>query len=105
MWETDVYIFLLENDSLSRADVSVLVYADSRGGVAVMDDGRDVATVEGIETRGTEYLVLLLVKQSVIGSERGREIVDAMLDAGWYRASGTYSRIVRFAIFRARPTD
>ena len=94
--ETDIYKRLLENDSLSRADVSVLACADSRDGVAVMDEtyGRDVATVEGIETRGTGYLVLLLVKRGVIEPETARDIIDAMLDVGWYCAPAVYAKIV-----------
>ena len=49
MWETDGYEYLLETDSRSRTDVSVLSCADSRGGVAVMDEtyGRDVTWVDG----------------------------------------------------------
>ena len=95
--ETAVYKRLLENDRLSEADVSVLSCADSRGGVAVMDEtyGRDVASTEGIETRGTAYLVLLLVKRDVLDSERARETIDAMLEAGWYCAPDTYAKIVR----------
>jgi len=96
VWETDIYNRLLENDGLGRADVSVLACADRRGGVAVIDEtyGRDTATVEGIETRGTAYLVLLLVKRGVIGPERGRDVIDAMLDVGWYCAPAVYAKIV-----------
>lgn len=94
--ETDIYNRLLENDSLSRADVSVLACADRRGGVAVMDEtyGRDVAAVEGIETRGTAYLVVLLLKQGVVDPERARDIIDSVLDAGWYCAPDVYAKIV-----------
>jgi predicted nucleic acid-binding protein len=88
---------LLENENLSDADVSVLAYADSRDGVAVMDEtyGRDVAATEGVETRGTAFLVLLLVKDGVIDAEAGREIVDAMLEAGWYCAPDMYAKVVQ----------
>ena len=93
---SDNYKRLLENDSLSRADVVILDCADRRDGVAVMDEayGRDVASVEGIETRGTAYLVLLLFKSDVIGPERARGVIDGMVDAGWYCSTATYSNIV-----------
>ena len=97
MWETDGYEYLLETDSRSRADVSVPSCADSRGGVAVMDEtyGRDVTSTEGIETRGTAYLVLSSAKRGVVDPERAREITDAMVDTGWCCAPDTYAKIVR----------
>lgn len=95
--KTDIYKRLLENDRLSEADVSVLSCAKRRDVVAVMNEtyGRDVAATENIETRGTAFLVLLLVKQGVIDSETARETIDAMLDAGWYCAPDVYAKIVR----------
>lgn len=95
--ETETYARLLENDSLSRADASVLACADRRGGVAVMDEsyGRDVAAVEDIETRGTAYLVVSLLKEGVIDPGRAREIIDATVDAGWYCAPDVYAKVVQ----------
>jgi predicted nucleic acid-binding protein len=57
--------------------------------------GRDVAATEGIETRGTAYLVLLLRKEGVIGLETARETIDAILEAGWYCAPDTYAKVLR----------
>lgn len=95
--ETDRHKRLRENDSLSAADVSVLACADSRDGVAVMDEtyGRDVAATEGIETHGTTYLVLLLAKEGVIDPETARGTIDAMLEAGWYCAPDAYAKMLR----------
>lgn len=94
--ETNTYKRLLENNRLSEADVSVLSCAKRRDAVAVMDEtyGRDVAATEGIETRGTAFLVLLLAKQGVIDPETAREAIDAMLDAGWYCAPDVYAKIL-----------
>ena len=49
---------LVQNTTLSPADVAVLLLADEADGTAVMDErhGRNIADVEGIETRGTAYL-------------------------------------------------
>lgn len=94
--ETDFYRRLAKNDNLSQADVSVLAYAKNRGTVAVVDEtyGRDVASTEGVETRGTAYLVLLLAKRDVIESETARETIDTMMNAGWYCAPDVYASII-----------
>ncbi len=49
-----------------------------------MDDayGRDIAAVEAIETRGTAYLVLSLVRDGELEADDARETLEAMLDAG-----------------------
>ena len=86
--ESPLFERLRENDNLSDADVSVLACADSHDGVAVMDETycRGVAVTEEVEMRGTAFLVLSFVRDGVIEAEEGREIVDAMLDSGWYCA-------------------
>jgi predicted nucleic acid-binding protein len=53
------------------------------------------AEAEGIETRGTAYLVLSAVKRGRLSPEAGRETIDAMIDHGWYVAPDLYARIVR----------
>jgi len=57
--------------------------------------GRDVASTEGIDTRGTAYLVLLLVKRGALDPEAAREVIDAMLEAGWYCAPDVYAGVLR----------
>ena len=57
--------------------------------------GRDVAATDGIDTRGTAYLVLLLVKRGVLDPETARETIDAMLEAGWYCAPDVYAGVLR----------
>jgi predicted nucleic acid-binding protein len=94
--ETALAARLLGNDSLSDANVAVLACAADRDAVAVVDEtyGRDVAATEGISTRGTAYLVLSQVSQGPIDVSGGREIIDAMIDEGWYCAPDVYTRIV-----------
>gem|GEM_PF-6920756 len=57
----------------------------SHDAIAVMDEsaGRSAAEVEGIETQGTAYLVLSAVKRGAMAPERGRETIDAMVDASF----------------------
>lgn len=88
---------LARHPGLSDADVAVLACADARDAVAVVDEmvGRSVAEVEGIETRGTAYLVLSAVKEGAITPEAGRETIDAMVDRGWYLAPDLYAKVVR----------
>jgi predicted nucleic acid-binding protein len=93
---TDTFDRLRENPNLSDADAAVLACAAERGATAVMDEayGRDVAAVEGIETRGTAYLLLLLVKRGEITAEEARQTLDEMLDAGWYCSPDLYATLV-----------
>jgi predicted nucleic acid-binding protein len=88
---------LVENTSLSSADVAVLLLADDTNGTAVMDEqhGREVADVEGIETRGTAYLLLSLVKRGDLPAEEARDTIDEMLDAGWHCSPNLYAEIIR----------
>ena len=88
---------LVRHSGLSDADVAVLACADARDAVAVMDKavGRSAATVEGVETRGTAYVVLSAVKGGALSAEAGRDTIDAMVERGWYVAPDLYAAIVR----------
>ncbi|MFB6150506.1 MAG: DUF3368 domain-containing protein [Haloarculaceae archaeon] len=94
---TEPFQRLEANDDLSPADAAVLAKAGSRNGIAVMDEqyGRDVAAAEGIETRGTAYLVLRSLQRGVITADEARETIDAMVDAGWYCAPDLYAKLLR----------
>ena len=85
------------NPKLSDADVAVLACADTHDGVAVMDEtyGRDVASTEGITTRGTAYLVLSLASQNAISVEKARTVIDEMVEEGWYCSPSMYAKIVQ----------
>ena len=85
------------NPKLSDADVAVLACAYTHDGVAVMDEtyGRDVASTEGITTRGTAYLVLYLASQNVISADDARTVIDRMVEEGWYCSPNMYAKIVQ----------
>jgi predicted nucleic acid-binding protein len=85
------------NPNLSDADVAILACAFAHDGVAVMDEtyGRDVASTEGITTRGTAYLVLYLASQNVINVEKARTVIDTMVEKGWYCSPSMYAKIVQ----------
>lgn len=94
---TDLFERAVRNPNLSRADAEVLALADSVGGVAVMDEsyGREVAESEKIEHRGTIYLVIELVKEDAIDPDEARDIVDEMINEGWYCSTDLYARILK----------
>jgi predicted nucleic acid-binding protein len=89
--------FLNENDNLSQADVQVLKLADEENAVAIMDEtyGRKVAEVENIETKGTAFIVLKLLKKGYISEQRAEEIIDDMVEAGWYCSTDLYKEIMK----------
>jgi len=87
---------LAGHPGLSEADVDVLVCADRREAVAIMDEaaGRSTAMVEGIETRGTAFLILTAVKEGKINTAAGRKIIDGTIEAGWYLAPHFYTKVI-----------
>lgn len=95
--ETQLRTRLRQNPNLSPADIAVLACADTRDAIAVMDEaaGRTAAEVEGIETKGTAYLVLLCAKEGNISISEARDTIDTMIDAGWYCAPDLYARLVQ----------
>jgi predicted nucleic acid-binding protein len=82
---------------LSDADAAVLDLAVAEDATAVMDEsaGRTVAAVEGIETRGTAFVVLSLLREDAITADTAHETLVEMLDAGWYCSPDLYARIRR----------
>jgi len=68
----------------------------ARDAVAVMDEaaGRSAAEVEGVETRGTAYVVLAAVRDGTLSTAKGRDAVDAIIDHGWHVAPDVYTKIV-----------
>lgn len=95
--ESDLVDRLRENPNLSEADVSVIALAAENDGIAILDEryGRATAETEGVETRGTIWIVLSLVRDGELSADEAREIVDGMIEAGWYCSTDLYSRIVR----------
>jgi len=95
--ESELVRRLEGNPNISDADASVIALAAENDGIAILDEryGRTTAETEGVETRGTVWIVLLLVRDGELSAEEAREIVDEMVEAGWYCSTDLYSRIVR----------
>jgi len=95
--ETDVYRKLMKNKKLSTADVEVLALAKVADGVAIVDEdyARMVTEVEDIKCGGTIYLIFSLLEGGVITKREAREIVDGIIEKGWFCSTYLYARILR----------
>ena len=95
--ETDIYRVLKKNKKLSTADVEVLALAKVEDGVAIVDEdyARLVAEVEDINCGGMIYLIFLLIKGCVITKREAREIVEGIIEKGWFCSTELYARILR----------
>lgn len=94
--DNETYERLSDAPGLSDADAGVLALEDEEDATAVMDEkrGRSVADAEGIEVRGTAYLLLTAVKEGEITADEGREALDSMVESGWYCSTSFYAEIV-----------
>lgn len=95
--ESSLVTRLQQHPQLSDADIAVLACADAHDSVAVMDEthGRTVAEVEGIDTRGTAYIVLLCAKMGELTVSDARDTIDSLVAEGWYCSPDLYTKIVR----------
>lgn len=95
--ESDLFGRLSDAEGLSDADASVLALAAETDATAVVDEavGRDLAAAAGIDARGTAYLVLSLVHDGALTADEGRQVVDDLVEAGWYCSTDLYRRIQR----------
>lgn len=88
---------LRRNPNMSEADVAVIALAAAEEGIAVMDEqyGRATADTEGVETRGTASVLIAVVRTGHLSGDEAVNILDDMIDAGWYCSTDLYTRIVR----------
>jgi predicted nucleic acid-binding protein len=94
--DSEVYRRLSGSEKLSNVDAEVPGFAHAEDATAVMDErrGRTVAKVEGIDVRGTAFLLLRSVKNGEKTAEEARVVLDGMVDAGWYCSTSFYSDIL-----------
>lgn len=93
--DNDLYDRLSESSGLSDVDAGVIALAGEMDGTALMDDrrGRQVADVEDINVRGTAYLLVSAVDRRDKSENEAKEVLDSMVDAGWYCSTSFYSKI------------
>ena len=61
----------------------------------VFDYARRVAEVEDIKCGGTIYLIFSLIKEGVITKREAREIIDGIIEKGWFCSTDLYAKILR----------
>ncbi len=61
----------------------------------VFDYARMVTEVEDIKCGGTIYLIFSLLEGGVITKREAREIVDGIIEKGWFCSTYLYARILR----------
>lgn len=95
--EGEIHATVGEGIDLSRADLDVLELARKEGCTAVMDEsyGRDIADIQGIETRGTIWLVFRFLENGIVFKDEAKGLVDSMIDEGWYCSTDLYKDIIK----------
>lgn len=93
---TPLFDDLSDLDGLSEADAAVLAVAADEDATAILDEarGRSIAAAEGIQTRGTAWLVLSRVAEGHVSTEEGRAAIDDLVDAGWHCSTDLYRQIL-----------
>jgi len=61
----------------------------------VFDYARWIAEVEDTKCGGTIYLILLLLEGGVITKREAREIIDGIIEKGWFCSTELYARILK----------
>lgn len=81
---------------LHEADAETLAIARELQGIAVMDEakGRRIAEIEGIEVRGSIYLLFRLLKADVLSGTELRRTLDSMIGTGWRCSTELYGVIL-----------
>lgn len=81
---------------IEEADKETLLLAKELKGTAITDDQkvRNIATVEKIDSSGSVFIILLLVKNRIIARNEAKSLIDTIIDMGWYCSTDLYTVIV-----------
>jgi predicted nucleic acid-binding protein len=87
---------LSEIRNISDADSEVLALAKEHNAIAVIDESysRTVAGVEGIECRGSVFLLFSLYNANIIKKDDIKKYVDDMINLGWRCSTELYASII-----------
>jgi predicted nucleic acid-binding protein len=91
------YKKLKQNPNLSEADISVLTLAKKNQAIAIIDEdyARNIAEIEEIKNKGTIFLIFSLFKRKDIDKKDAKEMVDRMIENGWYCSIDLYAKILK----------
>lgn len=81
---------------IDEADRETLLLAKELKGTAITDDQkvRNIASLENIDSSGSVYIILLLVKNKIITKLEARGLIDRMIELGWYCSTDLYTIII-----------
>lgn len=87
----------LHKSPLHLADIETLALAGELEGTAIMDEklGRVIADIEGVENRGTIFILFRLLKLGLLDKKGLREKLDEMIEGGWRCSTGLYAVILK----------
>ena len=88
---------LKENPKIHKGDAEVLALAYELEGIALLDDekARGMAEIEGIEHRGTIYLLLKMMKMGLVTKEETLDGLNEMIHEGWRCSTELYADILK----------
>lgn len=83
--------------SLSEADKEVLLLAKETNSIAIIDEiyANNVAESYGIESHGTIYLILKLLKEKIIKKNEAIDYVDKIIKIGFYLSAEKYKSFLK----------
>lgn len=81
---------------LSKADREVLTLAKETKSLAIIDElyASNIAEAQGIESHGTVYLFLKLLKRKIITKREAVIYLDKMISLGFYLSAEKYREIL-----------
>lgn len=84
------------SSSLSRADQEVLNLSKEKDAYAVIDEdaGRTIAELLGIKTIGSAGILFNLLDAKIFSKEEAKELLNNMVNRGWYCSPALYSYIL-----------
>ncbi len=82
---------------LSDADMEVLSGAKEIKGTAVVDEtaAREIASINNIESGGTIFILLQLLKSKIITKNEFKEFLDNIIKLGWRCSTELYLEILK----------
>jgi len=88
----------VEKQPLHEAEAEVLAVANELNGIAIVDDraARSVASLLGIESHGTGYVLGKIYLSNKIGKEKLIQKVKEMREQGWYVSAEDYLDIIKY---------
>ena len=92
--ETPLGKTLVGNPRLSPADRDSIVLASTREALLLADDSavRSAAKHAGVALGGTLYVLFALVQEESLQPRRAIEVLDRLVDVGWYCSASLYRK-------------